>query len=301
MNISENKRVVALSAVFALAFGGVMYYGYSESQKYAANEAKITEIRDRFDGYINKEMPPTKQNLKDIKSAFSEVAATRADMQAEMNRYAEKCLGDGKKIPALEFQERLNASCEALAKMAADQNVSLTGSARDMGMETHRKATTKADNVPFLEFERRVIQRVSEILIGANVASFNKVYCHALPEEALESLTPGNRKAAPYFPLSFEVEFEAMRGGIPAIVNSIVKEKDYFLTITGIAVDDSSVLPGLDAFKKPGAASEAANLGETPAPAEADLVAVRKVGSKDEKVRVYMTLQVLYFTPGMTK
>ena len=83
MNISENKRVVALSAVFALAFGGVMYYGYTESQKYADNETKITEIRDRFDGYINKDMPPTKQNLKDIKAAFSEVAATRADIDVD--------------------------------------------------------------------------------------------------------------------------------------------------------------------------------------------------------------------------
>ncbi len=301
MNISENKRVVALSAVFALAFAGVMYYGYGESRKYADNETKIAEIRDRFIGYVNKEMPPTRQNLKDIKAAFSEVAATRADMQAEMNRYAEKCMGDGKKIPALEFQERLNASCEALQKMAADQKVSLMGSARDMGMESHRKATPVADNVPFLEFERRAIQRVSEILINANVASFSKVYCHALPEEAMASLDPGNRKAAPYFPLSFEVEFEAKQGGISSVVNSIVKEKDFFLTITGMAVEDTSKLPGVDAFKKPSAAPEGANLGETPAPAEADIVAVRKVGSKDEKVRVYMTLQVLYFTPGMSK
>lgn len=301
MNISENKRVVALSAVFALAFGGVMYYGYTESQKYADNETKITEIRDRFDGYINKDMPPTKQNLKDIKAAFSEVAATRADMQAEMNRYAEKCMGDGKKIPALEFQERLNASCEALQKLASDQKVELTGSARDMGMEGHRKATPVADNVPFLEFERRAIQRVSEIIIGANVSSFSKVYCHALPEEAAESLDPGNRKAAPYFPLSFEVEFEAKQGGVSSVINSIVKEKEFFLTITGVSVEKSGALPGVDAFKKPGDAPEGANLGQAAAPAEPDIVAVRKVGSKDEKVRVYLTLQVLYFTPGISK
>lgn len=303
MNISENKRVVALSALFALAFGGVMFYGYGESQKYAANEAEISQIRDRFEGYTSKDMAPTKQNLKEIKSAFSEVAAARADMQAEMNRYAEKCMGEGKKISALEFQERLNASCDALRKMANAQKVAFSGSAAEMGMETHRKAIPVADNVPFLDFQRRAVQRVSETIISANVTSFTKVYCHALPDEAIESIEPNNRKAAPYFPLSFEVEFEAKRGAIPAVINSIVKDKDYFLTITGVAVEDASKLPGVDAYKEPGAPAEGgSNLGEETAAASAgDVIAVRKVGAPDEKVRVYLTLQVLYFTPGVTK
>ena len=69
MNISENKRVVALSAVFALAFGGVMFYGYGKSQEDAENKAKIAEINDRFAGYDGQELAPTKQNLKELKAS----------------------------------------------------------------------------------------------------------------------------------------------------------------------------------------------------------------------------------------
>ena len=69
MNISENKRVIALSAVFALAFGGVMFYGYGKSQEAAESRAKIAEINDRFAGYDGQELAPTKQNLRNIKDA----------------------------------------------------------------------------------------------------------------------------------------------------------------------------------------------------------------------------------------
>ena len=108
MNISENKRVVALTAVFALAFGGIMFYGYGKSQEDAANKAKIAEINDRFAGYDGLELAPTKQNLKEIKAAFSQVAEVNKDLQAELNRYASYCWGDGKKISAQDFQNDMH-------------------------------------------------------------------------------------------------------------------------------------------------------------------------------------------------
>ena len=125
-------NTLLLSAVFALAFGGIAFYGYGESQKHAANEAEITQIRDRFDGYTSKEMVPTKQNLDELKDAFSEVAAARADIQAEMNRYAEQCLGDGKKISAMDLQERLKASSNTVNKLASSNGVKLGRSASEL-------------------------------------------------------------------------------------------------------------------------------------------------------------------------
>ncbi len=66
MSISENKRVVALSAVFALAFGGIAFYGYGKSQELAESKARIAEINDRFAGYDGQDLAPTKKNLKAI-------------------------------------------------------------------------------------------------------------------------------------------------------------------------------------------------------------------------------------------
>ena len=303
MNISENKRVVALSAVFALAFGGIAFYGYGESQKHAANEAEITQIRDRFAGYTSKERVPTKQNLDELKSAFSEVAAARADIQAEMNRYAEQCLGDGKKISAMDLQERLKASSNTVNKLASSNGVKLGRSASELGMEVQRKdGISDAKNVPYLEFQRRAVLRVSEVVLGAGVSSYSKVFCHALPEESADALDPSNLKAPAYFPLGFEVEFEAKRGAIPAIVNAIVSDKDYFLTITGMAVEGVDRLPKVDAYKAPANDEETGtDLGAEDAAPTAEKVATRKVGAPEETVRVYMTLEVLFFTPRMIK
>ena len=87
-----------------------------------------------------------------------------------------------------------------------------------------------------------------------------------------------------------------------------MQDKDFFLTITGIAVRGNDNLPGIDAYAAP---AEIAKAGEdlgAEAPAAENsaaggfrTVAVRKTGAPDEKVRVHMTMQVLYFTPGKTK
>ena len=303
MNISENKRVVALSALFALAFGGIMFYGYGESRKHAANEAEIAQIRDRFDTYANAEIAPTKQGLKEVKAAFSEVSAVNKDMQAEMNRYAAYCWGDGKTISALEFQKKLQDACKKVQALAGSSQAKVTGSAGDLGMRTHQKAAPVADNVPFLDFQLKAVTRVMETILAADVTNVSKVYCEALPEAAFESRDANSRKAKAYFPLGFEVAFEAKRGALPAIINSMVKDKDFFLTITGIAVEGHDKLSGVDAYKAPGAAAAAgSDLGEEAAPESAgEIIAVRKTGVPSETVRVYMTVQVLYFTPGKTK
>ena len=303
MNISENKRVVALSALFALAFGGIMFYGYGESQKHAANEAEIAQIRDRFDTYANAEIAPTKQGLKEVKGALGEVSAVNKEMQADMNRYAAYCWGDGKAVSALEFQKRLQDACKKVQSLASANQAKVTGSAADLGMRTHQKAAPVADNVPFLDFQLKAVSRVVETILAADVTNVSKVYCEALPEAAFESRDANSRKAKPYFPLGFEVAFEAKRGALPAVINSIVKDKDFFLTITGIAVEGNDKLASVDAYKAPAANEPAgSDLGEeTVSESAGEVVAVQKTGAQTETVRVYMTVQVLYFTPGKTK
>lgn len=305
MNISENKRVVALGAVFALAFGGVMFYGYSESQKHAANKAAIEEINVRFDGYANQELTPTKANLKEIKDAYSKVSSVNKDLQAELNRYATVCWGDGKSITAQDFQNEWRDSVNKVRSLATKQGASLNGSAAELGMGTYKNAAPVADAVPFLRFQLKAVTRVAESILSAGVPSLDKVYCEKLPDEAEESLNANSRKAVPYFPLRFEVCFNATRGNLPKIINSIVTDKEYFLTITGISVKGNDSLPGIDSYVAPSEiAAEGSDLGVEASPESTGgyrTVAVRKTGAPDEKVRVYMTMQVLYFTPGKTK
>ena len=308
MNISENKRVIALSAVFALAFGGVMFYGYGKSQEAAESRAKIAEINDRFAGYDGQELAPTKQNLRNIKDAYSQVSGVNKDLQAELNRYAAFCWGDGKKISAQDFQNELRDSINKIKSLASSQGADVAGPAENLGLASFKNAAPVADDVPFRSFQLKAVTRVAEDILAAGAPSLEKIYCAPLPDEAAEALNPGSRKAKPYFPLRFEVAFDASRGVLPKVLNSIMSDKDFFLTITGIAVRGNENLPGIDAYTAPAEIAESGEDlgGETTETAEnaADgfrTVAVRKTGSPDEKVRVHMTMQVLYFTPGKTK
>lgn len=308
MNISENKRVVALSAVFALAFGGVMFYGYGKSQECSENRARIAEINDRFAGYDGQDLAPTKQNLKNIKDAFSAVSGVNKDLQAELNRYAAYCWGDGKKISAQDFQNELRDSINKIKSLAGSQDCRVAGPAENLGLASFKNAAPVADDVPFRSFQLKAVTRVAENIISAGAPSLEKIYCAPLPEAAAESLNPNSRKAQPYFPLRFEVAFETSRGVLPKVLNSIMADKDFFLTITGFSAKGNENLPGIDAYTAPAEIAAAGeDLGaETSQSVEntADgfrTVAVRKTGAPDEKVRVHMTMQVLYFAPGKTK
>ncbi len=306
MNISENKRVVALSALFAIAFGGVMFYGYSKSQEHAENQAKIAEINDRFAGYDGQTLSPTKQNLSDIKDAFSKVSAVNKDIQAELNRYAAFCWGDGKKISAQDFQNELRDSINKIKNQASSQGAHVAGPAENLGLASFKNAAPVADDVPFRSFQLKAVTRVAEYIVASGSPSLEKVYCAPLPQEAADSLSASSRKKVPYFPLRFEIAFDATRGSLPTVVNSIVQDKDFFLTITGIAVRGNDNLPGIDAYTPPAEIAAAGeDLGaqgeEAPAVDGSRRVAVRKTGAADERIRVHMTMQVLYFTPGKTK
>lgn len=308
MNISENKRVVALSAVFALAFGGIMFYGYEKSQELAESKAVIAEINDRFAGYDGQELSPTKKNLKAIKDAFSQVSGVNKDLQAELNRYASYCWGDGKKISAQDFQNELRDAINKIKSQASAQSARVAGPAENLGLASFKNAAPVADDVPFRSFQLKAVTRVAETIIAAGASSLEKVYCAPLPEEAAESLNANSRKAQPYFPLRFELAFDATRGVLPKVVNGIVGDKDFFLTITGLAVRGGETLPGIDAYAAPAEIAAAGeDLGAEPSQTAENAqsgfrtVAVRKTGAPDEKVRVHMTMQVLYFTPGKTK
>ena len=308
MNISENKRVVALSAVFALAFGGIMFYGYGKSQEIAANKEKIAEINDRFAGYDNQELAPTSQNLKEIKNAFSQVSGVNKDLQAELNRYASYCWCDGKKISPQDFQNDLRDSINKIKNLAATQGSRVAGPAENLGLASFKNAAPMEVDVPFRSFQLKAVTRMAEYIVGAGAPSLEKVYCAPLPAEAAESLNVNSRKAVPYFPLRFEVAFEANRGDLPKVLNSVMNDKDFFLTITGIAVRGGDNLPMIDPYTAPAEIAAAgqdvgvdASTGDGGATSGYRTVAVRKTGGADERIRVHMTMQVLYFTPGKTK
>lgn len=306
MNISENKRVVALSAVFALAFGGIVYYGFGKTQEYAVSQAALREISDRFEGYESAEYPPTQETLKSLQKAVDEVKAVNKEMQEDLNRYASFCFGDGKQMSAQDFQNQLRGAIAKIGQLGASKGVAVGDSAADLGFASFKNAAPVQADVPYRSFQLKAVERVAEIIINSGATVLDKVYCAPLPAEAAEASKPNSRKAKAQFPLSFEVAVELKRGVLPNIVNSMVADKDFMLTITGIAGKGMETPPLMDDYVAPGAPSvQGEDVGSEsaakPAESSSRVVAVRKTGNPDETARVHLNIQVLYFNPAKTK
>ena len=300
MSISDNKRVVTLASVMGLAFAGIVYFGITKNQKYEEAQAKLTEISEHFQDYGSQEITPTKQNVDNLTAAYKEVGKVSDDMKAAFSKYAAFCINQPQ-VSAQDFQKQLLADIAAMRTMAADKKVTLGHPAEDMGMASFKTAAPRKDEVPFRAFQHQAVKRVVEDILGSGAASLEKVYCEELPDEA----SLDNKKPADYIPLRFQVAFEARRGSLPEVINKIMADKEFFLMITGLAVQGRDTVPPVATYTPPATAAEvqgddlAAGGGEAaekPAAAPSSrTVAVQLTGKADETARVHMTFQVLYF------
>ncbi len=304
MSISENKRVLALSAVFLLAFGGTMYYGYSRTADFDAATARLTEMDEGFAAFDGSDNAPTNANRKAMRQAHEQVSRVGKNLQADMEKYASICYGDGKVISPVDFQNEVRGAIARIAALAVEKGAKVSTSAADLGLAQYKNAVATAADVPFRSFQLKAVAQVASDILECGAPQHAKVYCPPLPMEQIEA-----RRPVPAFPLGFELAFEAKRGQLPAILNRIYNNKEYFLTVTGIAIDNMVSLPGIDTYRPEGEAAPAPTTGvdlsaapaETPAaevPAEARRIAVRKTGSSDETVRVHLNMQVRYFNPA---
>ncbi len=300
MNISENKRVLAISLAFLAAFGGIAWHGYSRSCDYQKAQAELTEIRDAFEGYGNADFAPTAANLKVLRDALDQVSKINKELQADMEKYALACYGDGKVVKPGDFQNEVRQAIARVAALAANSGATVSNAAADLGMAQFKNALAMEKDVNYRSFQLKAVEKVASMILESGAPVLDKVYCVPLPED-------DERKAAT-FPLGFEVAFNAKRGQLPAILNKIVAERECFLTITGISVVNAASLPPMDAYKAPDAAAapdtgddlSASGEAAPTAPAEAPL-ATRKTGDPDETVRVHLVMQVRYFNPAQAK
>ncbi len=315
MNILENKRVVLLSALFALGFAGLTYVGYDRSAQFSKTQAELKKIETKFQDYNEAELPPTAANRKAIVAACKDVDKISADMQAEIEKYAAFCHGDGKVLSPVDFQNQVRSTIAEVQNKANAQGCTLSAPAMDLGMASFKNAAATEAEVPYRSFQLKAVQRVAEAIINSGAPALDKVYCAPLPEEATD-VRKG--KGAAYFPLSFQVAFNAKRGAdtdgqtdeklstLPRVMNTLLADKDFFLIVTGVAVESAVSLPARDAYQEPSApaakgddlSGEGAAQPETPAER---IIAVRKTGSPDETVRVHLNIQALYFNPSKGK
>lgn len=306
MNILENKRVTAISAVFLLAFGGLSYFGFSRGQDQAAAKKELAEYSEKMEDFESAKLPPTVANAKALADAVKQVEQANASLQAQMSNYSSFCMGNGTNITSVEFQTRVRAAIDEIAAKARAKKCNVAPPAADLGMAAFKNAAVQAGDVPYRNFQLQAVKRVVSIIIDSGAASVEKVYCAPLPAEQI-----GARKPLPYFPLSFQVAFTAKRSTVtdgktadslsplPRVLNAITTDKEYMLIPTGLSVVSEGHLTGVDAYKEPVTVPQGEDLGaeegKKPAADGSRIIATRKAGDPNELVRVHLNIQVLYF------
>ncbi len=308
MNILENKRVVGLSAVFALAFGGLVYYGFGRTADFAAAKTALNSINEQVLEFEQAEFPPTESTRKSVRAAAKKVNETLAALKKDFASYADKCVGDGKVISSVDFQNEVRGTIDDLGRSASEKGCQLGSAAADLGMGAYKNSAATAEEVPFRSFQLKAAKRVADVVVDSGSPLLDKVYCAPLPEEKA-------RKKAAHFPLGIEVAFTAKRSEVvdgqvpvsvlPKVLNALSTDKDFFFKITGLWVGtNEGNLPPIDstqpASQDPNQGDELGSEGPAPVP-EGQQIAVRKTGSPDETVRVHINLQVLYFTANSSK
>ncbi len=301
MNISEHKRVLALSVAFLAAFGGIAWHGYSRSCDYKKAQAELMEIQDAFDSYSSADFAPTQENLKALREALDKVSKINKELQENMETYALACYGDGKVVKPGDFQNEVRQAIARVAALASNSGSTVSNAAADLGMAQFKNALAMEKDVTYRSFQLKAVEKVASDILESGAPLLDKVYCAPLPDDE------GRKDAS--FPLGFEMAFTARRGQLPTILNKIVADKTYFLTITGISVVNTNPLPGIDPYKAPDAQQAPAtgdDLSGADAPAaapaaEGTRVATRKTGDPNEAVRVHLVMQVRFFNPGKAK
>ncbi len=299
MNISENKRVVLLAAVFGVAFIGIMYKGYESYSAAKESSAQLGDIRAEFENYNVAEFPPTTASLSTLRKAQEKAVALNKELESAMGRYAAatKSSTQGINTP-VDFQNSVNAAIAATKKDAEAKKVKLGPGAADLGMANFKNTAAIASEVPYRAFMLAAVKNITSIIIDAEAVAVDKIYCGNLPKEA----DTGARNVPEYFPLNMEVSFTAKRGTLPQVLNSIVKNKSFFYLITGISVESDISLPSIARYEEPVLSGEDAPLadGDVPigdAPLEDESSIARPMtGLPDESVRVHLNLEVLYFS-----
>jgi len=311
MNILENKRVTAVSAVFLLAFGGLVYYGYSRSQDIAETKAELASLGEKMEDFEAAKLPPTAANSKALMNAVKQVEQANASLQKQLADYESFCVGNGKNITSVEFQTRVRSAIDEVAGKARAKGCNVAPPAEALGMAAFKNAAVQAEDVPYRNFQLEAVKRVAEIIIDSGASSLEKVYCAPLPTEQIKA-----RRPLPYFPLSFQVAFTAKRSlvtdgktestlsPLPRVLNAITTDKQYLLIPTGLSVVSEGHLTGVDAYREASAAPQGVDLGsegEKPKTGESRVIATRKAGDSDELVRVHLNMQVLYFPANKAK
>lgn len=322
MNILENKRVIGVSALFLAAFAGVTVLGFKYKGQLDESEASLKKSIGEMSNYNASELKPQQSTLNKVSKAVDELRADylgrkgNPGLLQQFWKYQKFCVGTkgNGKTNLFDFKKEIEKAKTNLRDNVINgpKRCKLGKNAEDIGMADLPELSDT--EIPLRRFQMLAAARVAEIVAGSanyqgapaidnpdeRPVCLEKIYCAPTPNgETYLDL----QESEAYIPLGVEVTFTAKRnpetdGATPdkqsplmRVLNGVAADENFFFIPTGVSVVSESKPPTRDQYKAPEPAAEGADPN-----APGAVIAVQKTGSADEKVRVHITFQVLYFT-----
>lgn len=293
MNISENKRVFGISVLFLVAFGGLMYVGYSSSSEASEGEEKLLDIADKYKRIGRADVTPSAENLKTLRKISNEVEQESKALSSEFRAYRNYCISTGEKKEPGDYQKTIMKERGEMQALAQQKGCQLNGNAADYGLDKRAfDSFPEAAKVHVLSFQHRALHDLITGMINDGVKAVDMIYNAPLPESTYAA-GESEENDWKYQPLRTEIDIRVPRGVLPAVIKRLVTDKQYFVSITGLSVRNESPLDPVDAVAPPATTEDG-----SPAPVAPDkAIAVIKAGRPDDTVRVHLNLEILYFNP----
>lgn len=309
MNISENKRVLALAGAFGIVFIILAYLGISWRSAASEKIAELNEQQGVIDEMRAREFPPTPKMLRIVNDASAITSDIADQMRSSIEAYRKQTTPDngGKLISPQQFQAQVKSAILQLENQSKAHSVAISAGASKLGMGNYQNAYATTDEAPILSFELKAVQNVAQAIIDNKGASINKIYCAPLPEEAIAP--PGKKLKQEWVLLPFEINFTANKQTLSAVINSLVENKQFLFLITGMRVITETQLPQLSPYTAPEpvkkeavsslgddlSAGSSAPVTEQKEPEQTPILAKQVLGNGT--VRVHLALEVLYLHP----
>lgn len=312
MNINENKRVLAVAAIFAAAFLVLMYLGFSWRSECAKENDWLLEQQSAFDEMRERTYPPGQKSLKTLKEAD---AKTERIVENEMKACLEGYRGrfvpaDGKLVSPQSFQAEVRLAVLNFEELAKKHSVTVSpNGAAKLGMAAYQNTYPSDAAAPILSFELKAVEKVVRNIVENGGRAINKIHCAEIPEEAIAA--PGRSLKQNWASLPFEINFTAGRSTLFNVLNALAGDKEFCYLITALRVDTPDSLPVLSAYKPP-VQTVGEDLGSEFSDSDQKKAAkgapVREIarqmlgpGTSKDVVRVHLALEVLYLQPAKNK
>lgn len=320
--IKENKFVVALGGGTLVGTILLFVVGSQGAGRYEEAKEKFASAASEAAGYEGSPLYPKPENRDGKRKALEEYRKSLDSLQAEFQKFRP---GEIKNISPQEFTSRLLAANAEVRKAFEDAGVTVP-EVFFLGFERYKTSLASTNTTGLLDYQLSAIKSVLLSLAKAKPSDLKNLHRPILPEEENQAYKPGPSDIARPFPL--ELTFTGPEKAARDFISSLVVPDNHFVVIRSLRISNEKMDPprAADAkFDKPAEAAPAAGadlfggafvlpgeesdepetVGEDPAE-EAAAPEVKTADSSrilapvlgDEKVHVFVRLDILQFLPA---